>query len=118
MDSLIYHNDRIIPLAEARLSPGQMGLLMGWGVFTTLRIYEGVPFAFDRHWDRMARDAERLSIELHYRQEVVWESIVKLAAANQRRECAARLRPAVRWMRPSASSRGCQWRSACCLTGW
>src|ERR1035437_5586644 len=91
MDSLIYHNDRIIPLAEARLSPGQMGLLMGWGVFTTLRIYHGVPFAFDRHWERMARDAERLGIALDYRQEDVWESIVKLAAATQRRECAARL---------------------------
>jgi len=91
MDSLIYHNDRIIPLAEARLSPGQMGLLMGWGVFTTLRIYQGVPFAFDRHWERLARDAERLGIALGYRQVAVWEAIVKLAAANHRPEGAARL---------------------------
>jgi len=91
MDSLIYHNDRIIPLADARLSPGQMGLLMGWGVFTTLRIYQGVPFAFDRHWERMAHDAERLGIVLDYQQQAVWEAIVKLAAANQRPEGAARL---------------------------
>lgn len=91
MDSLIYHNDGIIPLAEARLSPGQMGLLMGWGVFTTLRIYQGVPFAFDRHWERMVRDAERLGIALDYHQEAVWEAIVKLAAANKRPEGAARL---------------------------
>jgi branched-chain amino acid aminotransferase len=91
MDSLIYHNDRIVPLAEARLSPGQMGLLMGWGVFTTLRIYHGVPFAFDRHWQRMAHDAERLGIALDYRQEDVRDAIIKLAAANSRPECAARL---------------------------
>jgi len=91
MDSLIYHNDRITPLAEARLSPGQMGLLMGWGVFTTLRIYQGVPFAFDRHWHRMAHDAERLGITLDYQQEAVRDAIVKLAAANGRPECAARL---------------------------
>ncbi|MGO8817541.1 MAG: aminotransferase class IV [Terriglobia bacterium] len=91
MDSLIYHNDRIIPLEEARLSPGQMGLLMGWGVFTTLRIYEGVPFAFDRHWARMARDAERLGIALEYDQKSVWEAIVSLAASNHRPEGAARL---------------------------
>ena len=91
MDSLIYHNDRIIHLAEARLSPGQMGLLMGWGVFTTLRIYRGVPFAFDRHWHRMAHDAERLGISLDYEQEAVCNAIVKLAAANGRQECAARL---------------------------
>jgi branched-chain amino acid aminotransferase len=91
MDSLIYHNDRIIPLTEARLSPGQMGLLMGWGVFTTLRIYNGVPFAFDRHWERMVRDSERLGIALEYREKAVHEAIVKLAAANHRPEGAARL---------------------------
>ena len=59
MDSLIVHNDRIVPLEEVHLSPGQVGLLMGWGVFTTLRIYCGVPFAFERHWARMTRDADR-----------------------------------------------------------
>jgi branched-chain amino acid aminotransferase len=91
MDSLIFHNDRIVPLAEARLSPGQMGLLMGWGVFSTLRIYEGVPFAFDRHWARMSRDAERLGIALDYTQENVWKSIVDLSAANQRPEGVARI---------------------------
>ncbi len=91
MDSLIIHNNRLIPLAEARLSPGQMGLLMGWGVFSTLRIYEGIPFAFDRHWARMSRDAERLGIALDYAQENVWKSIVDLAAANQRPEGVARI---------------------------
>ncbi len=91
MDPLIYHNDRIVPLLEARLSPGQMGLLMGWGVFTTLRIYEGFPFAFERHWARMVRDAERLGITLDYPQETVWQAIVKLAAENHRPEGAARL---------------------------
>jgi branched-chain amino acid aminotransferase len=91
MDPLIYHNDRIIPLSEARLSPGQMGLLMGWGVFSTLRIYEGFPFAFERHWVRMARDAERLGVALDLAQEAVWEAIVKLAAANRRPEGTARI---------------------------
>ena len=91
MDSLIFHNDRLIPLSQARLSPGQMGLLMGWGVFTTLRIYRGVPFAFERHWDRMRHDAERLGIAFDYRRDAVREAVIKLAAANQRPEGAARL---------------------------
>jgi branched-chain amino acid aminotransferase len=91
MDSLIYHNERLVPLSEARLSPGQMGLLMGWGVFTTLRIYEGFPFAFERHWVRMARDAERLGISFDYQQDAVWKAIVELAAANRRREATARV---------------------------
>ena len=91
MDSLIYHNNRILPLREAHLSPGQMGLLMGWGVFTTLRVYQGVPFAFALHWERMARDAERLGLPLDYQRGAVWQAIVSLADANRRQEGAARL---------------------------
>jgi branched-chain amino acid aminotransferase len=91
MDTLIFHNGRIIPLSEARLSPGQMGLLMGWGVFTTLRVYEGKPFAFDRHWARMSHDAERLSMSLGYEQDAVRQSVSKLAEANGRPEGTARV---------------------------
>ena len=91
MDPLIFHNDRITPLQEARLSPGQVGLLMGWGVFTTLRIYRGQPFAFERHWARMGRDAARLSVPFDYEEERVREAIVNLARANQRPEGMARV---------------------------
>ena len=91
MDTLVFHNGRIIPLSEARLSPGQMGLLMGWGVFTTLRVYEGKPFAFDRHWARMSHDAERLGMSLGREQEAVRQSVSKLAEANNRPEAMARV---------------------------
>jgi len=91
MDTLIFHNGRIIPLREARLSPGQMGLLMGWGVFTTLRVYEGKAFAFDRHWARMAHDAARLGMSLGYEQAAVRQSVSELAAANHRPEGMARV---------------------------
>jgi branched-chain amino acid aminotransferase len=91
MDTLIFHNGRIIPLSKARLSPGQMGLLMGWGVFTTLRVYEGKPFAFDRHWARMSHDAERLGMSLGREQEAVRQSVSKLAEANNRPEAMARV---------------------------
>jgi branched-chain amino acid aminotransferase len=86
MDSLILHNGRIVPLAEATLSPGQAGLLSGWGVFTTLRVYRGQPFEFHRHWLRMERDATRLGVDLVYREEQVRAQIVGLARANQRLE--------------------------------
>jgi branched-chain amino acid aminotransferase len=91
MDRLIYHNDRMVPLEEARLSPGQMGLLMGWGMFTTLRIYQGVPFAFERHWARLAHDAARLHVNLSYEQRGVRQAIMELARANNRPEGTARV---------------------------
>jgi len=68
-----------------------MGLLMGWGVFTTLRVYEGKPFAFHRHWARMTHDAERLGMSLGYEQASVCQSVSKLAEANNRLEGTARV---------------------------
>jgi len=91
MDALIFHNDRIRPLPEVHLSPGQMGLLMGWGVFTTLRIYNGRPFAFGRHWARMSHDAERLGMNLCHEQEAVRRAVARLAEANDRLEGMARV---------------------------
>jgi len=91
MDQLIYHNDRILPLEKARLSPGQVGLLTGWGVFTTLRVYQGKPFAFERHWARMKRDALQLGVPLCYEEEAVRQAIVDLVSANQHPESMARV---------------------------
>ena len=91
MDPLIFHNRRIVAMKEAHLSPGQVGLLMGWGVFTTLRIYRGLPFAFERHWRRMSRDAERLQLSMEYSEETVRRAVADLARANQRPEGMARV---------------------------
>ena len=91
MDSLIFHNGRIVPLKEVHLSPGQVGLLTGWGVFTTLRVYRGLPFAFERHWRRIARDAERLQLSMQFTEESVRRAVPDLAKANHRPEGMARV---------------------------
>ena len=60
----ILHNDAIRGATEPVLAAGQVGLLSGWGVFTTLRVQEGVLFAFERHWARLTRDAAALHIAM------------------------------------------------------
>ena len=45
----VLHNDRIRDAADPLLCAGQVGLLSGWGVFSTLRIVDRVPFAFAAH---------------------------------------------------------------------
>ena len=90
MHSQIVHNGCLGPI-EACLSPGQVGLLTGWGVFTTLRIYAGVPFAFEQHWERMSRDARRLRVQLEFDPEQIRQQLLQLIAANGAREAAARL---------------------------
>ena len=62
MHRFLLHNDDIRDAGDLGLSPGQVGLLAGWGVFSTLRVYDGVMFAFERHWDRMRRDAARIHV--------------------------------------------------------
>jgi branched-chain amino acid aminotransferase len=47
---------------EARVSPLDHGLLTGDGVFETLRVYGGVPFAARRHLDRLGRSATGLRL--------------------------------------------------------
>ena len=42
----VLYNDRIVEAGSRELSAGQVGLLSGWGVFTTLRVAAGVLFAF------------------------------------------------------------------------
>jgi len=75
--------DEIRPSGKPSLTPGQIGLLSGWGVFTTLRIYDGVPFAFERHWERMSRDAALLNVKLPGSREKVRRRLLRLIAANQ-----------------------------------
>jgi branched-chain amino acid aminotransferase len=88
---LVLYNDRIVPAAEKVLSPGQIGLLSGWGVFTTLRIYDGVPFAFERHWARMAKDAALLHVPLTQDRDEVGRRIGELIRANHAEDSVARL---------------------------
>jgi branched-chain amino acid aminotransferase len=87
----VFHNDRLLPVAEVRLSPGQAGLLNGWGLFTTVRIYEGIPFAFERHWKRLQRDAERTHCPFPFEESAVRGQLGEVLRANQVREGAARI---------------------------
>jgi len=91
MHAHVLYNSRIVPASEKVLSPGQIGLLSGWGIFTTLRIYDGVAFAFERHWQRMAKDAALLHVPLAFERDAVRRSIGELIRANQAENSVARL---------------------------
>src|ERR1039457_4274134 len=87
----VLHNDRICEASEPGLSPGQVGLLSGWGVFTTVRVADGVLFAFDRHWARISRDAAALHVPLPTGPENVQSQLLELVEANNARNATLRL---------------------------
>lgn len=88
---IVFHNGKLHPIDDVRLSPGQGGLLSGWGLFTTIRIVEGVPFAFERHWQRLHRDSERTHCPLPFEKESVRVELGKLLLANHVHEGCARI---------------------------
>ena len=62
MHPYLLHNGELRSTSEPLLSPGQVGFLNGWGIFSTLRVSEGVLFAFERHYARMKHDGERMHV--------------------------------------------------------
>jgi branched-chain amino acid aminotransferase len=83
MHRFLLHNDEIRDARERIVSPGQLGLLNGWGVFSTLRIYDGVMFAWERHFARMRRDAERLRVPFPQDPEWLKTRLDRLIEKNQ-----------------------------------
>jgi branched-chain amino acid aminotransferase len=87
----VLYNDQIHPADQKILAPGQLGLLSGWGVFTTLRIYDGIPFAYERHWQRMVRDAKLMHLDLPYEAGEVRANLMRLIEANEAQESSMRV---------------------------
>jgi len=82
MHRFLLHNDEIRDAGDRIVSPGQVGLLNGWGVFSTIRVYDGVPFAFERHFARMQRDATRLRVPFPDSQDWLLDRLYRLIEAN------------------------------------
>ena len=80
--SHILHNGEIRLASEPGLFAGQLGLLAGWGVFSTLRVHDGQLFAWERHWARMSRDAQLMNVPLPSGADQVERDLMKLLAAN------------------------------------
>ncbi len=82
MHRFVLHNDNVQDAHTKSASPGQTGLMNGWGVFSTIRIAGGVLFAFERHWARMRRDAERMRVPFPADPEYIKSRLMKLIDAN------------------------------------
>jgi branched-chain amino acid aminotransferase len=86
----VLHNGRICPSDDNVLAPGQLGLLAGWGVFTTIRVTDGVLFAWERHWDRMQRDSGLMNVPMPD-PDLLQRDLLRLVEANGKPTCTLRL---------------------------
>jgi branched-chain amino acid aminotransferase len=83
MHRFLLHNDEIRETGDAVLSPGQVGLMNGWGIFSTIRVQDGVMFAWERHWARMQRDAARMRVPFPDNAKWLEERLYRLIEKNQ-----------------------------------
>lgn len=58
----VWINGTLVPDDEARISIFDHGLVTGDGVFETIKVVSGVPFAMSRHLARLARSATGLGL--------------------------------------------------------
>ncbi len=62
--SLASLDGEIMPAGEAMLPVTDDGLIRGDGVFEVIRVYDGIPFAFEEHLARLERSADNLRLPI------------------------------------------------------
>jgi branched-chain amino acid aminotransferase len=87
----IFHNESLLPIEKVRLSPGQAGIICGWGIFTTVRISRGEAFAYERHWRRLERDAATTRMPVPHTAAKIRVHLHEVIRANKVSEGAARI---------------------------
>lgn len=87
----VFHNDQVQPVEKTRWSPGQAGLICGWGLFTTVRIARGEAFAYERHWRRLEKDSAITRLPLAYSGAKVRVHLQEVIRANKVQEGCARI---------------------------
>jgi branched-chain amino acid aminotransferase len=104
MTTSVWIDGALVDADTARVSPFDHGVLVGDGVFETLRVYDGRPFAWGRHLDRLEHSANGLGLPVPDRT-AVQDAARAVLAANELTE--ARLRVTVTGgIQPLGSERG------------
>jgi branched-chain amino acid aminotransferase group I len=89
MSEIVYLNGSLMPRSQARISALDYGFLYGFGLFETMRAYEGQVFLLDRHLSRLARSAEILGLPIGVSD--LEEAVMATIQANQLSEARIRI---------------------------
>jgi len=91
MSEHIFLNDKLVDKDKAFVSVSDSGFLYGYGLFETMRSYNGVVFALEDHLDRLFLSAGTLGIETPYDKKYIADAINKLLEMNELSEARLRL---------------------------
>ena len=85
-----YLNGQVLPLAEASISPTDIGLLRGYAVFDLLRTVGGRPFLLAEHLRRLRSSAAHLGLEVPATDGEIAVIVDDLLARNEHAEATVR----------------------------
>ncbi len=90
MPKIIFLNGRYLPLKSAGISPYDLGLLRGYGVFDFMVTANGKPFMLSEHWKRFKNSARELNLNVPLIESEYKKTISKLLKLNKLKHPAIR----------------------------
>ncbi|MCF8011547.1 MAG: aminotransferase class IV [Clostridiales bacterium] len=75
-------NGNIVKKDEALISIYDRGFLYGYGLFETIRVYNGQPLFVKKHLDRLLNSAPQINIACTYNKEEITSMLFELINAN------------------------------------
>jgi aminodeoxychorismate lyase len=80
---LVFLNGKFVPEDKAAVSVFDRGFLYGDGLFETIRVFNGKPFRWQQHWERLRHGADFLKIKLPLTSDKLQALADKLIAKNK-----------------------------------
>lgn len=78
MNQYCFLNGEVMPLAEAKVSVLDIGLLRGYGIYDGLSVINGKVLRFDDHWQRFERGAKALNLKIPVTKEALEKKIIEI----------------------------------------
>ena len=82
----MYYNGKYVDVQKATISPYDLGLLRGYGVFDVMRTQNGRPLFIAQHWQRVRSSTKLLKLALPLSFDVYGGIVEKLLRLNGYRE--------------------------------
>jgi branched-chain amino acid aminotransferase len=83
MHKSVFLNERVVPVSDAGVDAVSPAALYGKGVFSTVAVYAGRPFLWEKHWRRLVRDSTQLGIDIsEFPVETIRKALDELIGSN------------------------------------
>lgn len=78
----VFLNGNFVEKDKVTVSPLEAGFLYGFGLFETLRSYQGKPFLLDRHLERLFSSARTLGLRSTFSEQEIRKATLQLLEIN------------------------------------